>query len=160
MNKDVNLKLILMMIILVLSIVSFAIFFQKKFTDISSGYENKTQELEKITAKAVLEESKVQEISLEQERLLQDKETLEKGYMAMKEENQELEGELASLGLEVQNAKSELQEKTSEFSLLQTRFNQMEGSLIKANDEISRLVARVRELCDDLEDAGGSNEDC
>ncbi|MBI2135434.1 hypothetical protein HYU09_05570, partial [Candidatus Woesearchaeota archaeon] len=119
LKKDVNLRLIFLILALIITITVFSIFYQDKFKSISSDYENKTNQLEKITAKAVSDEIKVQEISQQQENIRQDKETLEKGYNDLKSENQALKEDIASISLELQATKSELQEKTNNFNLLQ-----------------------------------------
>lgn len=160
LKKDMNLKLIFLILALIIAIAGFSIFYQNKFKGISTDYENKTQQLEKITAKAVSEEAKVQEISQQQENIKQDKEALESRYNEITSENQALKKDLDSIRLELEKTKSELADKTSMFNLLQTRFDQVEGSLIKANDEISMLSAKVKELCSELESAGKSNDEC
>ena len=160
LKKDINLRLIFLILALIITITGFSIFYQNKFKNISTDYENKTKQLEKITAKAVSEESKSQELSQQQENIRQDKEALESRYNEITSENQAPKKDLDSIRLELGRTKSELADKTSMFSLLQTRFDQVEESLVKANDEISRLSAKVKELCSELESAGGSNDEC
>ena len=167
LKKDINLKLIFLIVVLVITIAIFTIVYQSKLENISTGYKNKSEQLAKITTKAISEEAKVYEISEIQEKIKKDKETLEIGYNELKTENQALErnniilqDELSSIKFELEKTKSELNNKKNKFELLQTRFNQVEESLIKANDEISRLAARVRKLCSELRNAGGSDDEC
>ena len=61
LKRDINLKLIFVILILILAIVSFSTFYQNKFKNISENYNDKAKQLEKITAKAVSEESKAEE---------------------------------------------------------------------------------------------------
>ena len=56
LKRDVNIKLVLIIVVLVAAIAVFSAFYQTKFKNISIDYENKTKQLEKITAKAVFGE--------------------------------------------------------------------------------------------------------
>jgi hypothetical protein len=55
-----NLRLVFIILLLAIAIASFSIFYQNKFSDITTEFNNKSLELEKITAKAISEEAKVQ----------------------------------------------------------------------------------------------------
>jgi chromosome segregation ATPase len=167
LKRDMNLKLIFMILILIIAITGFSIFYKFKLENVSIEYENKSKQLEEITAKAISEEAKIQEISQSKETLSNDKAVLEEGYSSLNNENQELkkektilEEEIASVKLELGKTKSELKEKVNNFNLLQARFDQIEGSLVKANDEVSSLAAKVNDLCKELEAAGGNDDEC
>ena len=155
-----NHELLFIIIILVIGFAAFTAIYQNNIEGISSEYENKSKELEKITARLISEEARMQEISRLQEKAQEDKEAIEGGFNDFRDENEKLQKDLASIRIELENTKSELQDKTNKFNLLQMRFDQVEDSLIKANNDLSRLSARVNELCDNLESAGGSDEDC
>jgi len=160
LKKDVNLKLIFSIIVLLLLFTGFSVYYQKNLQNIKKEYNEKKEELESITAKLVSEEAKANEISQIKEKAQKDREYLEKGFNELKNENEVLEKELSSAKSELERAKAELQDKTNKLNLLQERFNHVEQSLIKANGEISRLAARANELCEKLETAGGSDEGC
>ena len=160
LKKDMNLKLVFLILALVVAIAIFSTFYQTKLKDISTEYENKTEALEKITAKAVSEEAKVQEISQISEKVQKDKGAIEKSYTELKNENEALKTDKNNLQEELAKTKSELQDKIDKFNLLQNRFNQVEESLIEANDEISRLAAKIRNLCKQLQESGRSGEGC
>jgi chromosome segregation ATPase len=162
-----NLKLIFLILVLIVAITVFSVIYQTKLEDVSTEYKNKTEQFEKLTAQVVSEEAKVYEISELKEKAELDKETLESRYNELKNEKQGLEREkrvlqeeLTSVKSELGQTKSELQDKITIFNLLQARFDQVEGSLIKANDEISRLASKVNNLCEQLQDTGGDDEGC
>ena len=159
-KKDMNLRLVFFIMVLVIAFAVFTAVYQNKLESISLEYENKSQELEKITARLISEETKMQEISRLQEKAQEDKEVIEGGFNDFRDENEKLQKDLTSIRIELEKTKSELQDKTNKFNLLQMRFDQVEDSLIKANNDLSRLSARVNELCDKLQNAGGSDEDC
>ena len=155
-----NHELLFIIIILVIGFAAFTAIYQNNIEGISSEYENKSKELEKITARLISEEARMQEISRLQEKAQEDKEAIEGGFNDFRDENEKLQKDLASIRIELENTKSELQDKTNKFNLLQMRFDQVEDSLVQANNDISKLSERVNELCDNLESAGGSDEDC
>ena len=159
-KKDMNLRLVFFIMVLVIAFAVFTAVYQNKLESISLEYENKSQELEKITARLISEETKMQEISRLQEKAQEDKEVIEGGFNDFRDENEKLQKDLTSIRIELEKTKSELQDKTNKFNLLQMRFDQVEDSLIKANNDLSRLSARVNELCNKLLSAGGSDEDC
>jgi len=160
LKKDMNHELLFIIIILVIGFAAFTAIYQNNIEGISSEYENKSKELEKITARLISEEARMQEISRLQEKAQEDKEAIEGGFNDFRDENEKLQKDLTSIRIELEKTKSELQDKANKFNLLQLRFDQVEDSLIKANNDLSRLSARVNELCNKLLSAGGSDEDC
>ena len=160
LKRDVNIKLVLIIVVLVAAIAVFSAFYQTKFKNISIDYENKTKQLEKITAKAVFGETKSFELAQQQDNIKKDKEALEQNYKSIDTENRGLKNELASTAAELAITKSQLSEARAKFDILQGRFNEVDQSLVNANDDISRLSFRVKELCKELENAGGSDGEC
>ena len=61
LKKDVNLKLIFSIAVLLLLFVGFSVYYQKNLENINKEYNEKKQELETITAKLVSEEAKAEE---------------------------------------------------------------------------------------------------
>ena len=160
LKKDINLKLAFLIIVLLLLFAGFSVYYQKNLDKINQEYKEKREELDKITAKLVSEEAKALEISQIKENAQKDKEVLEKGFNELKNENEVFKNGLSTAKYELEKTKAELQDKTDKFNLLQERFNQVEQSLVKANEEISRLTTRANELCEKLEAAGSSDEEC
>lgn len=160
LKKDMNRELLSVIIITIVAFAIFTVVYQTNLDNIYSEYENKSKEFEKITARLISEEAKLQKISQLQENAQKDKGAIEASFNNFRDENEKLQKDLASIRVELQTAKGELQGKTNEFNLLQNRFYNVEQSLIGANSQISRLSVRVKELCNKLLDAGGSDEDC
>ena len=79
-KKDMNLRLVFFIMVLVIAFAVFTAVYQNKLESISLEYENKSHELEKITARLISEETKMQEISRLQEKAQEDKEVIEGGF--------------------------------------------------------------------------------
>jgi len=141
----------------------FSAYYQGTLKNISTEYDKNSEQLEKITARLVSEEARSNETLQLKETVQRDKEALEGNYNEIKNENQvlkkektALEQEISSTKSELSKTESELQTKKSEFDILKGKFQQVQNSLIEANDEISRLITRVRELCS----SGCSDDEC
>jgi len=154
LKKDMNKILLLLVLVPLLLFAGFSAYYQGTLKNISTEYSKNTEQLEKITARLVSEETKSNETLQLKETVQKDKETLEGNYNEIKNENQALKKEKAALEQdlistksELSKTESELQTKKSEFDILKGKFQQIQNSLIEANDQISRLISRVSELC-------------
>jgi len=58
LKKDMNMKLILMIMLLIVAFMAFSSIYEHRLRSVSDEYENKTKQLEAITAKLVSEEFK------------------------------------------------------------------------------------------------------
>lgn len=91
---------------------------------------------------------------------LKAKESFEQKYFESQSENEGLKSEKDKMQADLNSMKSELENTKTKFDRLQEQFQQVQDSLIKANEEISSLIARVNELCRKLKDSGSSDEAC
>ena len=92
-----NHELLFIIIILVIGFAAFTAIYQNNIEGISSEYENKSKELEKITARLISEEARMQEISRLQEKAQEDKEAIEGGFNDFRDENEKLQKDLTSI---------------------------------------------------------------
>lgn len=160
LKNDLNLKLIFSIALLLLLFAGFSAYYQKTLINITSEYNEKNAQFEEVTAMFVAEETKAEEISKLNEKSQKDKEFLETGYNDLNNENQVLKKDLEATISELTKTESELAEKKNNFDLLQSRFQSVERSLISANEDLSRLSARIGDLCNELKSAGIDSKDC
>ena len=80
---------------------------------------------------------------------------MERIYSDLKIENQKLANEKERLENELNMLKSQLGGRNAKFDLLQLQFQQVQGRLIKSNEEISRLISKNKQLCEKVKAAGG-----
>ena len=131
-KKDVNKALLLLVLVPLLLFAWFSDYYYSNLKNITVEL-NKTQ----ISGNAAIGSS-----------LQKDREVLEKGYSELRSENELLRKENEKL-------KSESEASKSNFDKLYARFLEIQESLIKANDDLSRLSAKNKELCQRLKEKGG-----
>ncbi len=151
-KKDVNQILLFLTIIPIILFITLSIHYENKIKDISSEYNQKIENFQYVSGKAVLE--RLNETIGLKETALQDKEKLENEYYQLKIENEALSKEKERLQAESDLLKSQLQSQNAKFNRLESDFNQVQNSLIEANEAISKLLSRVQELCRRLEANG------
>ena len=143
-----NRILIFIIIALLIAFTWSSAYYDGRLSNITVYYDNK---FSKLTGNAVLNESSLKET------FQKDKEALEEGYFELKNENDALKAEIEIAHDETSSLKSELQSQKEDFSKLQSRFAEVQNAIIKANEEISRLIAKNNELCRKLKEKG---EEC
>ena len=131
------------------------------FISFSTYYDNKLKntptdndkEIPKGTGKAVL--GQANETTRLEDTFQKDKKFFEEKYADLSSESEALRQDRVGLEAELNSAKSELENTKASFDKLQSKFKQVQDSLIKANEQISSLIARNQELCRKLEEKGG-----
>jgi len=154
-KNDVNKALLFLIIIPILVFIVFSTYYDNKLKNISMEYNRNREEFEKVTAQAILEQ--LNETLLSKEIAIQDKEIMEENYFNLKTENEDLRKDRDKLKAELDHVNGQLEMQKNNFNILQARFQQIQSGLSKANDEISRLIARNQELCRKLKEKG---EEC
>ena len=145
--------MLLLIIIFFLLFAWHSAYYESTLKNISTQYNKNVKQLQESTGKVVLDNVNVT-IQLK-ETFQKDKEFFEKRYYDLNTENEELKGEKEKLQSELNSVKSELDNQKSRFDILYNQFQQVQNSLIKANEQISSLIARNQELCRKLEEKGG-----
>ncbi|MBI4143503.1 hypothetical protein HY487_01315 [Candidatus Woesearchaeota archaeon] len=125
-------------------------YYENALKNISIRYDKSLDKLQIATGKAILENEAVQL----KETYQKDKEFFEEKYYDLSTENEALIIEKEKLQAELNYEKSEIEGQKARFDKLQQQFQQVQNSLIKANEEISRLIAKNQELCRKLEEKG------
>ena len=157
-KKDINKILLLLIIIFFLLFAWHTAYYESTLKNISMQHNEEIKKLQQSTGKVVLEKSN-ETIQL-RENYQKDKEFFEQRYYDLSTENEELKGEKERLQSELNSIKSELENIKAKFDILLVRFQEVESSLVKSNEQISSLISRNRELCDKLKSSGGSDDKC
>ena len=82
-----------MIMLLIVAFMVFSSIYEHRLRSVSDEYENKTKQLEAITAKLVSEESKSEKISEQKEIAKEDREAMEKSFTDLKNEKESIEEE-------------------------------------------------------------------
>ena len=77
-----------------------------------------------------------------------DKKVLEESYNELRSENEALRKENERL-------KSQFDKRNADFNVIQERYAEIQGSLIRANNDFSRLSLKSKELCQKVREKGG-----
>ena len=149
MRKDINKRLLVLVIVLLVLLTSFTIYYAVAFTNLLNRF-NKNQEIfGELTANAIIDQFNKTSVQTY-------KDYLERRYNDLSTVNQKLKDEVINLKSEIIVLKSQLEYQkakdvgpTEQFRLFQSK-----------NDEISRLNGKVKELCSELEAHNTTSKDC
>ena len=88
--------------------------------------------------------------------LKKDKELLEQGYANIRSEKEAVELEKQRLDEYSKSLKVECDTAQSTTSVYESRYNEIQGRLSTANEQISSLISKNNELCSRLQEKGGN----
>lgn len=131
-KKDVNKVLLLLVLVPLILFVWFSNYYYTSLQNITAEF-NETKAAGNI---------------IQSDSFQKDREVLDKSYSELRNENDALRKENERL-------KSQLDRKSADFSIIQDRYVDIQSSLINANDDLSRLSAKNKELCQNLKEKGG-----
>ena len=148
-QKDVNKRLLVFVIVLLVLLTSFTIYYTVTFTNLLKRY-NKNQEIfGEITANAIIEQFNKTSVQTY-------KDYLERKYDDLNTMNKNLQNEIVNLKYQILILKSQIEYQkakdigpSEQFRLFQSK-----------NDEISKLTDRVKELCSELEANNITSKKC
>ena len=149
MQKDINKRLLILVIVLLVLLTSFTIYYTVTFTSLLNRF-NKNQEIfGELTANAIIDQFNKTSVQTY-------KDYLERKYNDLSTVNQKLKDEVINLNSEIVVLKSQLEYQkakelgpTEQFRLFQIK-----------NDEINRLNGKVKELCSEFQARNITNKDC
>ena len=149
MQKDINKRLLVLVIVLLVLLASFTIYYTVAFTNLLNRF-NKNQEIfGELTANAIIDQFNKTSVQTY-------KDYLERRYDDLSTVNKKLKDEVINLKSEIIVLKSQLEYQkakdvgpTEQFRLFQSK-----------NDEISRLNDKVKELCSELQAHNITNKYC
>lgn len=148
-QKDVNKRLLVFVIVLLVLLALFTIYYTFTFTDLLKRY-NKNQEIfEEITANAIIEQFNKTSVQTY-------KDYLERKYDDMKTMNKNLQNEIINLKYQILILKSQIEFQKAKDSGPSEQFRLFQSK----NDEISKLKDKVQELCDVLAANNITSREC
>lgn len=165
MRRDVNLGLLLLIIVSIASFTGFSVYYQSTFQNVSMEYQNKLEQLSKVTKDLGLEKQKLNETYSLRVKAEEDRNTLDARYREVNDENGNLKKDKASLQLEVASTKSQLGQKSAELEATKTLLTQIQAQLAAAQNEISslkvtvdKLDSKLKTICTDYKALNNGND--
>jgi len=147
--------LLFLTIIPIILFLSFSTYYDNKLKNISVEYSKDHENLKAASGNVVLEQ--LNQTSHSNETFQKDKEAIEKQYFDLKTENEVLRQENERIHSELEALKSELNSQKAKFDKLYSMYQQVQNSLIEANEQVSGLYVKNKELCSKLKASGGSD---
>ena len=149
MQKDINKRLLVLVMVLLVLLTSFTIYYTVAFTNLLNRF-NKNQEIfGELTANAIIDQFNKTSVQTY-------KDYLERRYDDLSTVNKKLKDEIVNLKSEIIVLKSQLEyQKAKEFGPTE-QFRLFQSK----NDEISKLNNKVKELCSVLEADNITSKDC
>lgn len=142
-KRDVNRTLLFLVLVPIILFISFSTYYDNKLKNLSVESDKSREIL--ATGQAVFAEANY---SLKED-------FFEERYSSLDSENEGLKQDRLKMEQELALTKSELQNLNDKFSRIQQQFQQVQNSLIQANEQISSLIFKNHELCRKLKEKGG-----
>ena len=158
MKRDVNIGLLILIIASIILFSGFSVYYQTTFKDVSLEYQNKLNQLSKVTNELSTQKQKLNETYSLRIKAEEDRKTLDVRYNDVRNENERLSGDNANLRSEVSSTKSQLKETQIELGIKETQLFQKQAELSSANSEISSLKAKRDNLKNDLDEVCAAYE--
>ncbi len=153
MHKDINFKLMLMVIILAISIAAIGIYYNQNYSALSEDYTSRLTKLEKVTSDLFLYKTQLNKTSADLRLKEEDESTLNQKYAELRTENEALQGDNSRLNSELVVVRSELLDKTNELVESQSELVNKKAEIAQLTAEKNALQIKVKNLKNDLEDA-------
>ncbi len=154
MQKDINRKLLVLIVIILVLFISTTIYFETAMSKALSRYKKEQDIFGGLSANAVLEE--LNSSSNLKENVLKYKEYLDKKYDELSTVNKDLKKQIENLQAELRLVKSQIDYQkakeigpTEQFRLFQSK-----------NEEIQKLKDKIKELCNDFKSYNITNPNC
>ncbi|MDP6648264.1 MAG: hypothetical protein QGH34_02635 [Candidatus Woesearchaeota archaeon] len=144
MKRDVNLGLLILIVFSIIIFSAFSVYYQTTFQDVSLEYQQKLEQLGKVTKELGTKRQELNETYSLKLKAEEDKRVLDQRYKEASDENTGLRSDLIS-------TKVQLAEKSSELVETQNSLAQREASLIAANSEIASKNSKIGNLNDEIE---------
>ena len=147
MKRDVNIGLLILIIAAVIVFSSFSVYYQSTFKNVSLEYQNKLEQLGKITTELSKQKQELNQTSSLRVKAEEDRKTLDVKYTEVRDENQQLSGDNTNLRLEVASAKSELSEKTVQLEATQNLLASTQSELGTVKAQRDNYKNRLEDVC-------------
>ncbi len=165
MKKDVNLKLLGLLLVVILGFTAYLSFSQMKMGWLSKDLEDTNKSLSAVTAQAIALDTQANQINASKEQIQKDRENLESKYNQLSQEVEQLKKDketlaeslgVAKSGLET--TKASLAQREQAYTILFQRFKEVETALENTNDQVASLFAKLNKACSKLSEE--NQKDC
>src|SRR3989338_9485241 len=102
MRRDINLGLMFLIVATLITFAGFTVYYQTTFKNISSEYKTKLAELEKVSSELTTKKKELTETSQNLQLKESREQDLSSKYTTVKGEKDQLEGEKATLQIDLQ----------------------------------------------------------
>lgn len=151
MKRDVNFGLLILIIVSIVLFSGFSVYYQTTFQDVSLEYQNKLDQLGRVTSELSSKRQELNETYSLRVKAEEDKKVLDQRYKDASDENSKLSADNTNLALEVSSTKSQLAEKTAELDASKNLLAQTQASLSAAKGEVTALKSQRSNLKDEIE---------
>ncbi|MDP6547668.1 MAG: hypothetical protein QF917_01770 [Candidatus Woesearchaeota archaeon] len=149
MKRDVNMGLLILIIASIILFSGFSVYYQTSFKDVSLEYQDKLEQLGKVTKELTSQKQELNETYSLRVKAEEDRKVLDVRYKDVSDENERINADNANLRSEISSTKNKLAEKIAEVAATKVLLAQVQNSLDAANSKISSLKSKLDDVCDD-----------
>lgn len=151
LKRDVNLGLLILIIASIILFSGFSVYYQTTFKEVSLEYQNKLNQLGKVTSELSSKRQELNETYSLRVIAEEDKKVLDERFKDVRDENEKISNDNTDLRLEVSSTKSQLAEKTAELDATKNLLSQTQTSLSAAKGEVSSLKSQRSDLKNEID---------
>ncbi len=141
MRRDVNILLLVLVLVCAFLFTGFSVYYQTSFKNVSLEYQNKLDQLGKVTEELTTQREKLNETYSQRVKAETDRQALDVRYQDVNDENEGLKQDKSNLISDLSSSKKQLSEKTAELDatkrLLETTQNELLSTRV-ARDKYKR----------------------
>ncbi len=152
MKKDVNLGLILLIIATLLLFTGFTVFYQKNFKEVTTEYNDKLAQLNKVKQELENEKNRLNQTYELRVKAEKDVQALDSQYKQLSEERDQLESDKNTLQSELSSTKIQLASSKAELSQTQELLASVQTELSLSNSRLSSCNRKLDSICDKYPD--------
>jgi len=151
LKRDVNLGLLILIIASIILFSGFSVYYQTTFKEVSLEYQNKLNQLGKVTSELSSKRQELNETYSLRVIAEEDKKVLDERFKDVRDENEKISDDNTNLRSEVSSTKSQLAEKTAELDATKNLLSQTQTSLSAAKGEVSSLKSQRSDLKNEID---------
>ena len=151
LKNNVNFFLLILIVLLIASFTSFTLYYNNKYTNLTTTYAETMQLLAQTTEEKILREKQLNQTLAEFELKVDREQDLSSKYSGIREVNQNLSEELQDKILTLAQINNELRQAKDELTTAKQDLATKTNELNAANEEIDDLQEENNELEDQLD---------
>ncbi|MBU0615212.1 MAG: hypothetical protein KJ601_03905 [Nanoarchaeota archaeon] len=160
MKRDVNLLLLVLLAAVIIAFAFYSSYTETTFTNLSSNYESKIDELTDVSTTLQVEKMKLNQTTAQLQVKQSREQTLSEQYDVLRQENEQLETDKSQLQTELADTKSTLASEKQKLAVKESELAETQDDLDAAKASINALKDEKEDICDYLDGLGLSHDDC